>query len=623
MSHGIKKLNDYSHIRLRVPVYLGSPEPHTQDVIVYNDKMEPVVSEVKWTPALFTCFRELIDNALDEIVGHGYGNRVDIDFDPTTLVFSVRDNGRGIPIEWDEEHKMHLASLVLSSPRAGRNFDSRDNVAGVNGIGSSAVSITSEWFKFEIHRDNKVFRQTFKEDLFGEGLIMSDPKITDLKSDKTGTFVSFSPSKEVYKSRFIPLEFVRSRVIDVAIANPTLKIYFNGEQIKVKPKLEQTLFAGKKTIQISIEEPDFSSKFVIVPNYIKSGDFQHTIVNSIPAFSGGSHMDTFRRSFYSGLISALEKESKKRKLTPNRSDVQEGLLVYNITKMKAPDFDSQSKTRLINEDASKYIKKALDDENFFKDFIKKNKEWIEEIFKRCAERTMKKDAGDIAKAAKKALRTKIPELMDATGSDRTKCILFLMEGQSACGGIASVRNPDIHGALPLRGKVLNVNGENPKKAVENKVLSNIMSAIGLVPGQKVVRSNLRYGHLYIATDADHDGGAICSLLVNFFHTYWPELFSEFDPFIRIFQTPFIIAEKGKTRKYWYSHDYHLFDPSLYSGWTITRAKGLGTLEKVDWDHSIKNPIAFPLVDDGKMQESLDLIFNGNRADDRKKWISVN
>ena len=259
----------------------------------------------------------------------------------------------------------------------------------------------------------------------------------------------------------------------------------------------------------------------------------------------------------------------------------------------------------------------------YREVIKRNKEWIDAIYKRCEERTHKKDASDIAKAARKNLREKVPGLMDATGQDRSKCVLFLAEGESAISGVASVRNPDIHGGLGLRGKVLNVNGESAKKVLENKALKEIMNSIGLVIGEKAVRANLRYGKIYLATDSDQDGKNIAALLVNFFYTYWPELFdSQRDPVIHVFQTPFIIAEKGKARNYWYAHNYDEFKPSDYQGWGITRAKGLGTLTEADWEHSLANPVATALLDDGNLLEALDLIFNSARAEDRKVWIGI-
>jgi DNA gyrase/topoisomerase IV subunit B len=605
---------------------LGSCDPHTQHVLVFDEQNNLVVNEMTWVPALYTAFREILDNSSDEVLGHGYGNRIDITYDEEKLIFSVADNGRGIPFDWDEQHEQHLATMVLTEPRAGRNFGERGEVVGTNGIGASAVSITSEWFNVNIVRDGQTFKQTFREGKNEDsGLTVEEPEFGKAKKNLSGTHVEYHPSKVVYKHRELPEQFVRSRVTEFAVCNPQLKVYYNGEHIKGKPKLEQTLFGDKKPISIEVAEESFTSKFWLVPGFLQDGgEHSHSLVNNIPAFNGGVHMDTFKRMFASGLLAALERESKKRKLQPNRSDIMENVLIYNITKMKAPNFDSQSKTRLINEEVAAYVKKALDDPDFFKNIIKKYGDWIDAMYQRCAERTMKKDAADASKLAKKVLRSKVAGLMDASGTDRTKCILFLAEGLSAISGMASVRDPKIHAGLGLKGKVMNVHGAAIKDVLEDSALQDIMNAMGLIPGQKAKRENLRFGKIYVAHDMDPDGLNIGALLNNFFFTYWPELYDpKQEPVVHIFMTPFIIAEKGKQRKYWYSDNHMDFDPEQYKGWSITRAKGLGTLTEEDWAHSLAEPKLMALRDEnGDLKETLDLIFNGSRANDRKAWIGL-
>ncbi len=427
-SNEIKKLSDYAHSRLRTEMYLGSRSQHTQQVLLFeNDK--PILEEVTWVPAAFTAFREILDNALDEVVGHSQGNRIDIEYDEITGITSVSDNGRGIPFDIDPVEKVHKATMVMTSARAGRNFGDRGEVAGTNGIGASAVNFCSEWYKMDIVRDNKKFTQEFHEgNAVIDDLQIKAPNIRELKSDKTGTKISFKLSETVFPTRLLPLKFIRSRVYEIAAINASVHIYFNGERIKVKPTIEKTLFEKDKLISLEVNEDGFRSKFLVKPNFHEGGDFYHSIVNNIPALNGGHHIDAFRRGFIAGILNALEREAKRRKLTPNRSDVNEGLLVLNITTMKAPNFDSQSKTRLINEEAGKYVTKLLSDENIFKDIVRKNKEWVEEIFERTAERTNRKDAEDLVKAGKKLSRKKVPKLTDATSVRRTDCILFLAEG---------------------------------------------------------------------------------------------------------------------------------------------------------------------------------------------------
>lgn len=623
MVEEIKKLSDYSHVRLRTEMYLGSRTPHTQAVLLYNEE-GPYIGEMTWVPALFTSFREIFDNSLDEVVGYGHGDRIDIEYNEKDKIFKVSDNGRGIPIDWDESENCHKATLVLSNARAGRNFGERQEVAGTNGIGGSGVNFVSEWFKVEIIRDGKKFNQEFSEgNAVMDELIIKKPILKKTSITKTGTTIEFKLSKEVFKDMVLPEEFIKSRIHEVALANPYITITYNGERIKTRPLIEKSLFGKMNHIVVEIKEETFKSKFVIVPNFVKDGDFYHSIVNNIPAFNGGSHVDQFRRQFFGGLLSALEREGKRRKLIPNRSDMLEGLLVFNVTNMKAPNFDSQSKTRLINEEAASYIKNFLNDDKIYAEIIKKNRDWVEEIFKRCAERTMQKEVSDIQKATKKLNKRKVPKLMEASSPKRSECILFLAEGDSAIAGMGAVRNPRIHAGMPLRGKVLNVNGESPKKVLDNIELMNIMTIVGLQIGHKADRSKLRYGKLYIAHDADPDGANIGALLVNFLYSYWPELFDPtLDPYVHIFLTPFIIAEKGKERRYWYSFNYDEFIPKDWSGWAITRAKGLGSLTNEDWKYSLQHPEAYPLVDDNNLKEALDLIFNNNRADDRKVWISL-
>jgi len=638
MTEQIQKLTESQHARRRTEMWLGSRDPHTQVVLEYRAG-QPTAIQTTWVPSLFTAFREVLDNAIDELISHKQGDRIDVSYDPETMSFSIKDNGRGIPIDFDKKHKQYQATMALTETKAGRNFgDDRGATRGLNGVGGSIVNFCSEWFQMDIYRDGKHFSQRFHE---GDGsknadLVIEDPFIVPLTTKTkglTGTEIKFKLSPKVFKNLQLPEGFIRSRMFEVSLCYPTLKVYYNGERLMPnKAGVERTLFPTTKPISILINETGFTSQFWLVPQFFDGeaddavSEFNHSLVNAIPTFSGGIHIETFRRIFFGGMLAALERESKKRKLKPNRSDLADGLLLYNITEMNAPSFDSQSKTRLINEEVGSIIKRALDDPEFFKGVIRKNPEWIDYVYARCAERTQKKDEDETKKLAKKNLRTKVEDLEDACGVDRQKCIIFLAEGKSAISGMIEARDPNIHGGLPLRGKVLNVFGESNKTIIENEALAKIMMAIGLVPGQRVNRHTLRYGKLYITTDADEDGKNISALLINFFYTLWPELFDpQKAPFIYLFDTPLIVAAKAKTRKYWYSDNYDEFDSENYSkknGWDVTRAKGLAALKQEDWGWVLENPKARAVVDDGNLAKALDLLFNPKLADSRKTWIGM-
>jgi len=622
----IRKLSPYQHVRLRTTVYYGSTALHTQPVLDFTSE-RACVKDYSWVPAVFTSAREVWDNALDEVIAHGHGSKIEISYDPETMTFSVEDDGRGIPIDWDEQHQMHKATLALSELMSGRNFDERTNTAGMNGIGASGVNYCSEYFHVDIHRDDQRFQQKFTEgsEIFGDSLQIGKPKIT-AKQSKSGTKITFKLSGTVFKDLTLPEQFLKSRIIEIACANPSVKFKYNGEAIRAR-KGSQALFAGYEPIivDVNLEEKQFASEFILVPNFTQMGDMSHSLVNNIPVFNGGTQIDSFKKYFVTNLLNSLTRESKRRGLTPNRSDVMETMLIYNVTNMLKPDFDSQSKTRLINEEVETYIKAALDDEKLYKKLLRDNKTWIDQIYERCAARTQKKDDAETAKLARKVLRTKVPKLMDATGKDRTKCILLIAEGDSAVSSVSAVRDPEVHGGLPLRGKILNVRGESNKTILDNSICQDIMSSIGLTLGAKVKRDELRYGQVWITCDADTDGANIMALLTNFFYLHWPELFDANLPaFFLVFSTPFIIQEdKKKQRHYWYSDDWQNYNGDDWKGCVKpTRAKGLGSLEEVDWVNSLAKPRLIPLTDDGKLEDTLRLIFDKTLADSRKEWMSI-
>lgn len=604
-------------------MWLGSRAPHTQQIVSYEDG-KPTLIDAVWVPAVFTAFREVLDNALDEVVTHHNGDRIDVSYNPKTMVFKIADNGRGIPFHIDKTHKQCVATMALTETKAGRNFGDRGASRGLNGVGASIVNFCSEYFDATITRDGKTFTQRFHE---GNGkntdLVIENPLIVPCeKGAKTGTAIEFKLSKTVFKDLNLPEDFLKSRMFEVALCYPKLKLYYNGKRVVVKD-VGKTIFPDHKPIFLPIEREGFNAKFWLVPMFFETGEHTHSLVNAIFCSNGGTHIDTFRRFFFSGLIGALERESKKRKLTPNRSDLSEGMLIYSITEMDAPSFDSQSKTRLINDEVASIIKEELADPEFFKKVIKTNPEWVEEIYTRCAERTMRKDDSDAKALIRKNSKVKVEKLADACGVNRKDCILIVCEGDSAVSGCVEARDPNLHGALPLRGKVMNVHGESLKTIAANEELMKISNSIGLVPGGRVNRDSLRYGRLYIATDADPDGANICALLCNALFTMYPELFQDADnPFVYVFETPLIILSKGKERRYFYNNNISSFSPDKFRGWDTVRAKGLAALKKEDWKAVLANPTLHPIVDDGSMKDALDLLFDKDKAANRRVWMGI-
>lgn len=643
--HDVQRLSDYQHARIRTEMYLGSREEQEQPVLIFGENGYEV-KNVAWVPALLTAFREIVDNSLDEFTkARTKDATLRVQYNEDTLEFEISDNGRGIPIDYVPEFGKHLCTMVMSETKTGRNFDDsqRKGTSGQNGLGGSITMCVSAEAEIEIHRAGRPyktdkandeytgmykFNQKFKEgnEFFPE-MIIEEPTIRKVKADKTGTTIRYRlNTNEVFrKSQKLPTELVYSILKEISVANPDYKIFLNDKRIQAKGTVEKCLFGVSKAMSLVVQDNEFYSTFYVVPNSVKEQAMNlhmHGIVNNVPSFDAGTHLDTFKKNFALGVIKSLEKESKKKKLYPNRSDIEEGLLIYNITTMNAPYFASQTKTKLINEEVVKPITSAMSTD-YFDDLVKRNKTWIEEIYARCAERTNKKDAEEDRKAAKKLLRGKVAKLVDATSKDRMSCSLFIAEGNSAAGSISGSRDSKIHGILPLRGKIKNVTGnEKVSTIMESEALKDIMSSLNLIPGQKAVRSELNYGRIFIATDEDLDGYNIAALLNNFFYKFWPELYEdENDPFIYVFKTPFIILEKGKESNYFYGHNYNDYKPEEWTGWKARRAKGLGTLQKKDWDAALSNMYCVAITEsNGELGKVLELLFNDN-ADDRKEWMA--
>lgn len=622
-----KTLTDYQHARARTEMYLGSRETHSQEVLIFDGE-NIALEEHTWVPSLYTAFREIVDNALDELVAHGHGDTLRVTYNSDTMEIEVEDNGRGIPIhEIPEVGKGPAASYMMSNPRSGRNFDDRGNVAGVNGLGAAIVNFTAEWFILDVWRDGKKFHQRWDEGQYAKNPIHKTPgpNVSNGSKKRTGTKVKFKPSSKVWSNMALPLRFIEARMWDIAVANPEIKIYFNDNRLVVKNGGREpiTTFFDRPAL-IETKAGGVDARFYVVPG-LSEEEHVHSLVNNIPVFLGGPHVDEFRTLFYNSLIDKLDAQVKKalgvkgrgdKILT--RADVAHNLLIYNITVMDDPQFDSQSKTRLVSEIKPSIRKGFM--ESDVAGFIRRNPDWVQQVIDRCRNRTQAAQNRALVKEQKKLNKTKIASLKDATGKNRQKCTLFIAEGDSAISGMVSARDATIHGGLPLTGKIMNVNGVTPKKVLESKALAEIMNAIGLKIGEPANRMHLRYGRVYIATDEDEDGKNITALLVNFLYTFWPELFQG-EPFVYKFSTPLLIMVKGNQREYIYADQYDDVDFTDWKGWQIIRAKGLARLTQTDWKKSIAEPKLIPMIDDGNLKETLDLLFNSERADDRKEWLS--
>lgn len=623
----VEDLGDRDHVRLRTQIYLGNTHPATYTIPLLTEAGF-TVKEVEFIPAVYKAIGEVIDNSLDEFSHLTMKNKVlKIEAIPSTGRYLIGDNGRGIPIEQKVDRngeKTWVPEMMLGRLRSGRNFKDEKEVGviGQNGVGSACTNYCSSEFEVTIHRDGKRYYQRFTDGANN----LSKPKVTKLTSH-TGTEVSFQLDPQVFKSVALPDELMKNRAIEIAMTNPDVTVDYNGTKYRYKKGMQDvvTNMTGEKTsFCFSVNEANVTGEiYVVLDAHWGLDEQMYTWVNSSLLFDGGKCNTQFFNAFFDHVTSHLESGAKKQKAEVTRNDIRKGLLVLANLKVKNPEYDSQAKTRLTGPDLRKELVNTLD--IHWKTFAKKSTDWLTEVLEHATERHHRdEDANAIDEhEKKKKLKKKVDGLLDATGRDRSKCRLLVTEGESASSQVCEARDPSTIGAFALTGKINNVYGTTPAQLLKMGKITDLLSAIGLTPGKKAIRSDLRYGGVYITCDADYDGSDIFTLLTNLFYQFWPELMDpRYGPFIFRLTAPNVVASKGGKRVHFVTRADYEKVKTKYAGWNIEYLKGLGSMNKNDWETVLSNPdVLIPIIDDGDISPTLELLF-GPDADLRKKWLET-
>lgn len=612
----IKILSDREHVRLRTQVYLGNTKKTSYNVPLFlNDKF--TVKEIEFIPAVYKAVGEIIDNSIDEFAHISIPNKLlKIEANPVLGTYTITDNGRGVPIDMHSSGK-YTPEVAFGSLRSGRNFtDGKETgVIGQNGVGSACTNYCSVEFSLDIHRDGKRYRQTFSDG----AKETSKPSIR-AGSDKTGTSVSFQLDGQVFDDPTLPDDLMHNRAIEIALTNPGVAVEYNNHKYKYKNGFEQ-IIKNLSTHYFKFEQDNI--EIFVIFDINKGVDEQiFSWVNSSLLFDGGLCNTQFLNAFYDRTISHLAKEAKKAKCEVTKNDIRQNLLVIGNLKLSDPQYDAQSKTRLTGPNLRNEFVKMIDDQ--WSSFSRRNKEWLQSVFDRAVVRHHGDENKKAIKEHQKNLKKKVVSLVDATSRNRFETCLLITEGDSAASMITEARDPKTIASLPLSGKVNNVYGVTPAQLLNMGKVTDMLQAIGLIPGQKALRSELNYGKVIIATDADYDGSDIFTLLVNMFYSFWPELFSEdYEPFFYRMVAPNVVASKGGKRIHFTSRADYEKVKDKYKGYTIEYMKGLGSMSKEDWKLVIAglNQYSIPIIDDGKITPTLELLF-GNNAEARRNWLQA-
>jgi len=544
------------HCRNRVTLVFGSNDIEDLDTYIYTkDSLE--FRTVKFHQSKSKAIEEILDNSIDEFY-RGHVTEIHVDLSDDGKVVSVQDNGIGFPLAKIKD--------VYTEFRTGSKFEDEEvddkgflyRTLGQNGLGASATCLTSDFFKATIRHYNSKKEQTYE---FIDGALQIKKSKEKPFKGPSGVKVELTLAKEVYKNQVIDKELLRKRIIDLAYNNPGLTFYFNDEKYTYKKGLFELaqridpataqLFGDEAFVYetTNIKGSKVKAKYDMHLSFCfdkKSDDKEKIIsfVNSTPTYDGGFHHDRIKRLFINSVKEKLERTAKKDKLTLVDNDVLAGFTFVIGIIMPNPRFESQTKRKLVRDTL---LEKAI--ETFMADgvakFIRKNPELLEHILERARSRQRMMDLKDASKLAKKGKKQRVEKLLDANErKDRTKCTLFICEGDSAIGGLRSARDKLYQGGIALKGKPMNVSQAAIKEVLENQEFADIMSSIGLAIGQKADPNELRYSKIVFLADSDVDGGHINTLLTNFFFTFWPEMFEM--GMIQIAKAPLfeVVTDKG-------------------------------------------------------------------------------
>ena len=554
LSKKYQKKTDKQHILDNPDTYIGSVENVEQDMFILEDN-KIISKEIHYIPGLYKLFDEGIVNCRDHVIRMKklIDEKADNAIPVTNIGISITDDGtitmindgNGIDIEKHPEYDVWIPEMIFGHLRTSTNYnkDEEKIVGGKNGFGFKLVLIWSEFGEVETvdHIRKLKYKQKFSNNLD----IIEKPSISK-STVKPYTKITFRPDyKRFYGSDTLPedmIKLLRKRVYDIAaVTDKTVKVKLDGNAISVKTLLQYIDTYG--IINRVHEQANERWEYAVA--LTPSDEFMHvSFVNGIYTSKGGKHVDYILNQITKKMITYIE---KKKKVTVSSTAIKEQLMLFVRCDIVNPAFDSQTKDYM-NTPITKFGSTCSISDKFIDKVAKLG------VMDSACEITQVKDN----KAAKKSDGKKsrsvrgIPKLIDANWAGTQysdKCTIIFCEGDSAKAGIVSgltTEDRNNIGVYPMRGKILNVRGEQSKKILENKEIIEIKRVLGLEAnkeyGEEDVKKNLRYGKILFMTDQDLDGSHIKGLGINLFQSMWNSL-SKIPGFIGFMNTPILKAKK--------------------------------------------------------------------------------
>lgn len=646
-SERYQKISQLEHILKRPDTYIGSVELQEQEQWIYDEETDCMVEKhVKMVPGLFKIFDEIIVNAADNKVRDPTMKKIEVTIKPEENLIEVKNDGKGIPIEIHQKEKIYIPELIFGHLLTSSNYDDNEKkvTGGRNGYGAKLCNIFSTEFVLET-ADPKLgskYVQKWEKNMS----VCHPPKITSYKKGPSYTKVSFKPDLSRFNMTSLDndiLGVMRRRVYDINGSVRDISVYLNGKSLKIRNfknyvELYMKSLEKKKKLDAGEDASDQSNVPTILYERVNASweiafavsdiSFQQiSFVNSIATTSGGTHVNYISDQIVRKVQDLIK---KKRKKTIKPFQIKNNMFIFINCLIENPAFTSQTKEQLTTrvkdfgskcEVSPEYINKIMKT-----DFATK----ISEIADENEANTLKKSDG-----TRKTRITEYPKLEDANKAgtkDGYKCTLILTEGDSALSlavaGLAVVGR-DLYGCYPLRGKMLNVREASADQILKNAEIQAIKKIMGLQHRKKYEDTkSLRYGHLMIMTDQDHDGSHIKGLIINFLESSFPGLL-DIPGFLVEFITPIIKVTITKPRRsviaFYNMPDYEKWreEESNNYTWKQKYYKGLGTslAQEIreyfrDLDKHLKTFHSLQ----GNDKDLIDLAFSKKKADDRKEWL---
>lgn len=558
---------------------------------------------------------EVIDNSIDEALA-GYCKNINLVIDKDGGV-TVRDDGRGIPVDFHEKEGKSALEVVMTVLHAGGKFnkESYKVSGGLHGVGVSCVNALSVYLRAEIHRDGKIYQQEYSK-----GIPLGSVTETG-KSDDTGTIIYFRPDTEIFTTTEFKYEILADRLRELAFLNKLISLTIRDERTILEDGSvrEEEFFSveGLKEYVAYIDEGrEKLIEEVICIDTEKAGipveiamqynstfnEHVHSYVNNINTIEGGTHLLGFRR----GLTRTLKKYAEdsgmlaKLKFDINGDDFREGLTAIISIKVPEPQFEGQTKTKLGNSEVSIAVDQAISDmlKNYLEEHPKEARAIVNKVILAATARHAARKARELVQRKNVLSGSGLPgKLADCSNNDPNSCELFLVEGDSAGGTAKQGRDRQFQAILPLRGKILNVEKAMQHKIYENEEIKNVFTALGVTIGteedsMEVNLNGLRYHKVIIMCDADVDGSHITTLILTFFFRYLHSLIEQGHVYIAT--PPLYLVKKGKTEKYcWTESERESLVLELGGGKDgnvhIQRYKGLGEMNAEQLWSTTMNP----------------------------------